>query len=38
MNRGGAGARSLIARFDGRSVTYGFGELDTLVPAYADHS
>jgi exodeoxyribonuclease V alpha subunit len=25
----------LIARFDGRSVTYGFGELDMLVPAYA---
>jgi exodeoxyribonuclease V alpha subunit len=25
----------LTARFDGRSVTYGFGELDTLVPAYA---
>jgi exodeoxyribonuclease V alpha subunit len=25
----------LSARFDGRSVTYGFGELDTLVPAYA---
>ena len=23
------------ASFDGRSVTYGFGELDTLVPAYA---
>ena len=22
-------------RFDGRAVTYGFGELDTLVPAYA---
>jgi hypothetical protein len=22
-------------RFDGRSVTYGFGELDMLVPAYA---
>jgi exodeoxyribonuclease V alpha subunit len=22
---------------DGRSVTYGFGELDTLVPAYAGH-
>ena len=22
-------------RFDGRTVTYGFGELDTLVPAYA---
>ena len=21
--------------FDGRSVTYGFGELDMLVPAYA---
>jgi exodeoxyribonuclease V alpha subunit len=25
----------LIARFDGWSVTYGFGELDMLVPAYA---
>ena len=25
----------LIARFDGRALTYGFGELDTLVPAYA---
>jgi exodeoxyribonuclease V alpha subunit len=25
----------LSASFDGRSVTYGFGELDTLVPAYA---
>jgi exodeoxyribonuclease V alpha subunit len=25
----------LTASFDGRSVTYGFGELDTLVPAYA---
>ena len=25
----------LIASFDGRSVTYGLGELDTLVPAYA---
>lgn len=25
----------LIATFDGRPVTYGFGELDTLVPAYA---
>jgi exodeoxyribonuclease V alpha subunit len=24
-----------VAGFDGRSVTYGFGELDTLVPAYA---
>jgi len=25
----------LSVGFDGRSVTYGFGELDTLVPAYA---
>lgn len=25
----------LIASFDGRAVTYGFGELDTLIPAYA---
>jgi exodeoxyribonuclease V alpha subunit len=25
----------LAASFDGRSVTYGFGELDMLVPAYA---
>jgi exodeoxyribonuclease V alpha subunit len=25
----------LTASFDGRSITYGFGELDTLVPAYA---
>jgi exodeoxyribonuclease V alpha subunit len=25
----------LTATFDGRLVTYGFGELDTLVPAYA---
>src|ERR1700688_1051128 len=25
----------LTAHFDGRAVTYGFGELDTLVPAYA---
>jgi hypothetical protein len=25
----------LKSTFDGRSVTYGFGELDTLVPAYA---
>ncbi len=25
----------LTAGFDGRSVTYGFGELDALVPAYA---
>src|ERR1700722_5084483 len=27
-------AGELVASFDGRSVTYGFGELDTLVPAY----
>jgi exodeoxyribonuclease V alpha subunit len=25
----------LIAKFDGRSVTYGFGDLNTLVPACA---
>ena len=25
----------VAARFDGRAVTYGFGELDALVPAYA---
>ena len=25
----------LVAKFDGRAVTYGFGELDMLVPAYA---
>ena len=25
----------LLASFDGRAVTYSFGELDTLVPAYA---
>jgi exodeoxyribonuclease V alpha subunit len=25
----------LTASFDGQNVTYGFGELDTLVPAYA---
>ncbi len=28
-------AGELTASSDGRSVTYGFGELDTLVPAYA---
>ena len=28
-------AAELTASFDGRTVTYGFGELDTLVPAYA---
>ena len=26
---------ALIAAFDGREVSYPFGELDTLVPAYA---
>ena len=30
-----ADAGELTARFDGRAVTYAFGELDTLVPAYA---
>jgi exodeoxyribonuclease V alpha subunit len=28
-------AGELTVGFDGRSVTYGFGELDTLVPSYA---
>jgi exodeoxyribonuclease V alpha subunit len=28
-------AGELAATFDGRDVTYSFGELDTLVPAYA---
>src|SRR6188508_2231380 len=28
-------AGEIFASFDGRSVTYGFGELDMLVPAYA---
>jgi len=28
-------AGELTASFDGRTVTFGFGELDTLVPAYA---
>ena len=28
-------AGDLTASFDGRSVTYGFSELDMLVPAYA---
>lgn len=28
-------AGELVAAFDGRAVTYGLGELDTLVPAYA---
>ncbi len=29
-----ANSGELIASFDGRSVTYGFGELDMLVPAF----
>src|SRR5213075_578867 len=28
-------AGEIVASFDGRAVTYGFGELDMLVPAYA---
>jgi exodeoxyribonuclease V alpha subunit len=28
-------AGEIIASFDGRAVTYGFGKLDMLVPAYA---
>ncbi len=28
-------AGELTASFDGRTIIYGFGELDTLVPAYA---
>jgi exodeoxyribonuclease V alpha subunit len=28
-------AGEVVATFDGRSITYAFGELDTLVPAYA---
>jgi len=30
-----ANAGELIVSIDGRLVTYGFGELDMLVPAYA---
>jgi exodeoxyribonuclease V alpha subunit len=30
-----ANAGEVAVSFDGRSVTYGFGELDMLVPAYA---
>jgi exodeoxyribonuclease V alpha subunit len=30
-----AEAGELVATFDGRAVTYGLGELDMLVPAYA---
>jgi exodeoxyribonuclease V alpha subunit len=35
VNRVDLDAGELIASFDRRPVTYGFGELDTLVPAYA---
>jgi len=28
-------AGEIVASFDGRSIPYGFGELDMLVPAYA---
>jgi ATP-dependent exoDNAse (exonuclease V) alpha subunit len=28
-------AGEIVVSFDGRSVTYGFGELDMVVPAYA---
>jgi hypothetical protein len=28
-------AGEIVVSFDGRSITYGFGELDILVPAYA---
>jgi exodeoxyribonuclease V alpha subunit len=30
-----ADAGEIVASFDGRTVTYGFGELEMLVPAYA---
>jgi exodeoxyribonuclease V alpha subunit len=30
-----AAGGELVVNFDGRAVTYGFGELDMLVPAYA---
>jgi exodeoxyribonuclease V alpha subunit len=33
-----ADADDLTTSFDGRSATYGFGELDVLVPAYAANS
>jgi exodeoxyribonuclease V alpha subunit len=35
ISRAGRAAGWLVPSFDGRAVTYGFGELDTLVPAYA---
>jgi exodeoxyribonuclease V alpha subunit len=35
INRVDADAGEVVVTFDGRSVTYGLGELDMLVPAYA---
>ena len=35
INRVDTDAGEIVVTFDGRSVTYGFGELDMLVPAYA---
>jgi exodeoxyribonuclease V alpha subunit len=35
INDVAADAGEIVASFDGRTVTYGFGELDMLVPAYA---
>jgi exodeoxyribonuclease V alpha subunit len=35
INRVDPDAGEVVVTFDGRSVTYGFGELDMLVPAYA---
>ena len=32
---GVSNAGEIVANFDGRFITYGLGELDTLVPAYA---
>jgi exodeoxyribonuclease V alpha subunit len=35
INRVDPAVGEIIVTFDGRTVAYGFGELDTLVPAYA---
>jgi len=35
MNSFHPDAGEIAVSFNGRSVAYGFGELDTLVPAYA---
>jgi ATP-dependent RecD-like DNA helicase SH3 domain len=35
INRVDPVAGEVVVTFDGHSVTYGFGELDMLVPAYA---